>query len=85
MCFDLGGFGKIYMLNDADADYDCLYPRKLVHETTGTLASVVKTVTPNKSKSILTRPLDYVNLSHMSGISAATLKNDLDALASHLV
>ena len=27
VCFDLGGFGKISLLNDADADYDSLYPK----------------------------------------------------------
>ena len=51
------------MLNDADADYDSLYPKKLTHEATGTLATVIKTVTFNKNKAVLTRPLDYVALS----------------------
>ena len=73
------------MLNDADADYDCLYPKKLVHEPTGYLASIIKSVTFNKSKSILTRSLDYVSLSKISGMSPTVLKNDLDALSHHLL
>ena len=85
VCFDIGGFGKIYMFNDADADYDSLYPKKLVHEPTGNLASVIKSVTFNKSKAVLTRSLDYNNLSQMSGMSPTVLKNDLDALANHLI
>ena len=86
MCFDLGGFGKILMLNDPEADYDSLYPRKLVHEPTGTLASVINSsVTFNKNKVILTRPLDYVGLSRMSSIPPTVLKSDLDALSNHLV
>ena len=75
MCFDLGGFGKILLLKDPEADYDSLYPRKLVHEATGTLASVIKSsVTFNKGKMILTRPLDYVGLSRMSSIPPTVLK-----------
>ena len=85
VCFDLGGFGKIYLLNDSDADYESLYPKKLVHEPTGILASVINTVTFKKSGAILTRSLDYAGLSQMSGVSPTVLKSDLDALSNHLV
>ena len=40
ICFDAGSFGKFKLVHDADADSENLYPKKIVYEAPGSLASL---------------------------------------------
>ena len=41
VCFDAGSFGKFKLVHDADADSENLYPKKIVYEAVGALASLM--------------------------------------------
>lgn len=40
VCFDAGSFGKFKLVHDAEADSENLYPKKIVYEAPGALASL---------------------------------------------
>ena len=41
ICFDAGSFGKFILAHDPDADSESLYPKKIVYEASGVLASLM--------------------------------------------
>ena len=94
ICFEAGSFGKFTLTQDPDAGSDCLYPRKIIYEPSGVLASLMQETTTsmkagavNKmAPSSAKKSLDMARLTRLVRvINTTVLKNNLDSLATHLV